>query len=92
MGVCCGVHLYVVECISCGVLYVVDTVYILWGYVVDDSYSSYMLWVTICCGEHFLSVLHNIYLCSSQHIYVVGICCGVQRLLPMCYIDDYVCF
>ena len=50
VGLCCGVHPYVVECISCGVLYVVDNVHILWGYIVDNSYSSYMLWVTICCG------------------------------------------
>ena len=50
VGLCCGVHSYVVECISCGVLYVVDNVHILWGYIVDNSYSSYMLWVTICCG------------------------------------------
>ena len=50
VGSCCGAHSYVVECISCGVLYVVDNVHILWGYIVDNSYSSYMLWVTISCG------------------------------------------
>ena len=61
VGLCCGVHPHVVECMSCGVLHVVDNVHTLWGYVVDNNYSSCMLWVTICCGWHFLGVLHNIY-------------------------------
>ena len=43
VGVYCGG-------IACGCIYVVETVHILWGYVVDNTHSSYMLWVTLSCG------------------------------------------
>ena len=87
VDVCCGEQQYVVERIACGWRYIVDTIHMLWRYVVGNAHSSYMLWVTICCGWRYFSVVHNICWCSPQHIYVVEICCGVQRLLPMLGLD-----
>ena len=83
VDICCGVQAHVVERIDCGWRYVVDTTHILWRYVVDNAHSSYMLWVKICCGWRYFSVVHNMCWCSPHHTYVVEICCGVQRVLTM---------
>ena len=67
--ICCGQPTYIVG-IYCGQQLLIV-------YVVGYD----MLWMTLfgCSPQHIPPAPHNIYIV----VYAVGICCGVQRLLPM---------
>ena len=85
-----------ITAIFCG-LRVLSCGCMLWTYILwVPIYCGYRLYVVgIYCGQHLLIVyvvgdgmlwvtcVHNICVCRPQHIYVVDVCCGVLRLLPM---------
>ena len=85
---CCGQQILCCGCMWWTVL--LWRTYLLW---IPSICCGYMLWTTpvhcICCGCRY--VVGNVY---PQHIsmfsttyvgpiYVVGVCCGLQRVLPM---------